>query len=361
MQKLNLMCPINSLGYGYTGLNILKSLHKQGVTVSLFPIGQPQLTTQEDVEIVQKCIDNAKFFSIKDPCIKIWHQNDMAQFAGRGEHIGFPIFELDEFTKLELHHLNSCDRLFVCSEWAKGIVQKNLSEYSKNYYQIDVVPLGVDTSIFKPQLSEQTDTIFFNCGKWEVRKGHDVLVKLFTETFSPTDDVQLWMMCENPFCTPEERERWENLYKHTEHYKNNKIKLIPRVPTHQEVYNIMKQVDCGVFLSRAEGWNLEALEILSCGKRLIITDYSAHTEFCTHQNSYLLPIEETELAFDNKWFFGQGSWAKLDQHHFNLAKQHMREVHHDKKNKNLKLNSEGIETGKKFTWENSIRNILNVI
>lgn len=359
--KINLMCPINSLGYGYTGLNIVKSLNKLNVEVALFPIGGIQATSKEDETILRECLERARFFDAQAPCIKIWHQNDMAQFVGKGIHIGFPIFELDQFSRIERHHLKSVDRLMVCSAWAKEVIKENLGELCAS--QTDVIPLGVDTSLFKPVLSNpaQKDTIFFNCGKWEIRKGHDILIDLFTKAFSKDDNVQLWVMSENPFCTEEEKSNWESLYIDTEHYENGKIKLIPRVQSHQQVYNIMKEADCGVFPSRAEGWNLEALEMLACGKKLIITNYSAHTEFCTPENSYLINTKNKELAFDNKWFFGQGNWASLDIENYEYIIESMRLVHATKKAGYLKLNEEGIETANNFTWENSARKILNVI
>ena len=64
----------------------------------------------------------------------------------------------------------------------------------------------------------------------------------------------------------------------------------------------MAQTDCGIFPSRAEGWNLELLEMLACIKSVITTHYSAHTEFCDDVNSDLVEIKETELAYDGKWF-----------------------------------------------------------
>jgi glycosyltransferase involved in cell wall biosynthesis len=133
------------------------------------------------------------------------------------------------------------------------------------------------------------------------------------------------------------------------------------VKTHREVYNIMRQTDCGVFPARAEGWNLEALEMLACGKQLIITDYSAHSEFCDSSNTYLLPVTEKELAFDNKWFFGQGSWAKLDNVTKRLIITWMREVHSDKQAGRLKMNIRGVETAQKFTWENSAKRIIECL
>ena len=44
--QINLMTPINQLGYGVAGLNIFKELRKQA-DVSLFPIGEPQVVNEE--------------------------------------------------------------------------------------------------------------------------------------------------------------------------------------------------------------------------------------------------------------------------------------------------------------------------
>ena len=68
----------------------------------------------------------------------------------------------------------------------------------------------------------------------------------------------------------------------------------------------MSQTDCGVFPARAEGWNLELLEMMSCGKNVIATNYSSHTEFCNSENCMLVETTELEDAHDGKWFRGQG-------------------------------------------------------
>ena len=356
--NINLMTPINQLGYGVAGLNILKALQVEH-NVSLHMIGQPQVTSQADADAVTKGIETSKMFDPEAPCIKIWHQNQMAERVGSGKLIGFPIFELDTFTDLEKHHLQSCDELFVCSQWAKGVIKKNydwsIPAYRERgvHQRVEVVPLGVDAEIFKPSSVRQDDkTIFFNCGKWEVRKGHDFLIDAFKIVEKHDPNVELWMMCTNPFNSPEEENKWKMLYSHP------KVKIIPRAETQQEVYNIMSQVDCGVFPSRGEGWNLELLEMMSCGKHVIATDYSAHTEFCTKENSGLVAIKDVEPAVDGKWFFGQGNWAKIGEHEtFELSLKMQRFIQ-DRKGT---VNEAGIETARQFSWKNSAEEIIKYV
>jgi len=359
MKNINIIGPVNPLGYGVASSNIIKSLNKHA-KLSLWIIGQPHVNSVEDIELFKLLINNANTFDFSAPCIKIWHQNDMAQFAGKGERIGFPFFELDEFNAIEKHHLSSLDRIFVCSQWAKKIIESQINISSD---KVNVVPLGVDTSLFTippHKENERKTTVFFNCGKWEIRKGHDIIPELFSQAFDETDDVELWMMNDNPFLSQEENKNWQKLY--TSSKLGSKVKFIDRVLTHEEVYNIMSQTDCGLFPARAEGWNLELLEMLACGKHVITTNYTAHTQFCNLENSFLVDINDTELAYDGQWFHGKcGSWAKIGTKQKNQFIEHMRTVHKKKQIDDLIPNYLGRQTAEKLTWENSALTIMDHI
>ncbi len=350
---INIISPINSLGYGVAGLNLCKELNQISPT-SLFPIGRPDVSSQSDFDVVNEMVSNSRFVDFELPCVRIWHQHDMSQFVGNGEKIGFPIFELDNFTNLEKHHLSHPDRLFVCSEWAKEVVVNTVGIKEENIF---VIPLGVDPQVFKPcEPNDREKTVFFNCGKWEVRKGHDVIVKAFNLAFEKKDDVELKMMCSNPFNSEEEEDGWNKLYKTSK--LGDKITLIGRVQTHEEVYNIMCESDCGIFPARGEGWNLELLEMMSCNRPVIATNYSAHTEFCNQENSFLIDIDSKEVAQDNKFFHGDiGSWANISEPQLEQIVDFMRHVHLN----NVKTNQSGVSTSKEFTWRNSAIKITEAL
>jgi glycosyltransferase involved in cell wall biosynthesis len=353
---MNIISPINQLGYGIAGFNISKALSKK-TNVSLWPIGNPEIYTKEDFETIQKMVYSSLMPDFNAPCLRVWHQHDMSQFVGRGTRIGFPFFELNNFSNIEKHHLNSLDMLFVTCEWAKEVCLNNL-----DISNIKVIPLGVDCNVFKPSSEsqakdEENKTIFFNCGKWEKRKGHDILPLVFNKAFDENDNVELWMMCSNPFLSEEEENAWKNLYTNTR--IGNKVRFLPRVRTHEEVYNIMTKVDCGIFPSRAEGWNLELLEMLACGKYVIATNYSAHTAFCNSDNSLLIDISSYENAKDDKWFDGKtGEWANISFSNINQLVEMVRYLHEKKQNGNLNINHQGVETAQKFTWDNTANEII---
>jgi len=352
LTSLNLVAPINTVSYGIVSLNILKELSNI-IDVSLWPIGEPQVTNQTDWDYVQRACENARSYDPNAPCIRIWHQFDLAQFVGRGTHVGFPIFELDKFSKLERHHLKSVDKIFVCSNWAKEVINNDIGEAYAS--KTNVIQLGVDTKLFSPTpLVKKKNYVFFNCGKWEIRKGHDILSEAFNRAFSTEDNVELWLMTENLFCSKEENAAWQSRYINTPMYSAGKIKFIPRVNTHEEVYKIMTQTDCGIFPSRAEGWNLEALEMMSIGRPVVITNYSAHTQYCNNKNSFLIPVHQTELAYDDKWFFGQGSWGVVKSKD---VAESMKLAY----SAGVSFSQHGVDTANIFTWKNTAKEIINVL
>jgi len=348
---INLQAPINTLGYGVAGYNILKELFARDDSVSLYPIGNPDQTD----DFIAKAISNISSLKLNRPHVKIWHQHDLFQRVGKGKHLGFPIFELTEFGQRERISLHHCDELMVCSKWASEIVDNQTG------IKANVVPLGVDTEIFYPnKVSNPDKTIFFNCGKWEKRKGHDILGECFNRAFTKDDNVELWMMCENPFLKPEQKEHWEKLYKTSG--LGDKIRLIPRQRRHEDVARLMNMVDCGVFPARAEGWNLELLEMMACGKHVIATNYSAHTEFCSPVNSRLVNIEDLETAFDGVFFDGKkGFWAELSCNQKDVVIEYMRDVHKLKQDGLLDVNNSGVETASKFSWNNTVDKLLEAV
>jgi hypothetical protein len=134
------------------------------------------------------------------------------------------------------------------------------------------------------------------------------------------------------------------------------ITILPRALNQREVAEVLRDADCCVFPSRAEGWNLEALETLSCGRHVIATDYSAHTEYLDADNALLVDIDELEPASDPLWqpIYSDrkvGDWAHLGDAQIDQLAHHLRTVHTSKQRGELDLNHAGIATAERLTWE----------
>lgn len=344
---MNLHCPINKLGYGTVGRNLLPELKKLGVNVALFPIGNIEVDNAEEKEAVMWALKNAETFNYNAPSVKIWHQHDMATRIGGGRHYGMPIFELDTFTPLEKHHLNSV-HVLNCSKWAQGVCESNGVHTSAG-----IVPLGYNPNVFFPTPYPKTDKFrVFNMGKWEVRKGHDILPYIFASAFNPNDNVELVMLNHNPFYTAEENESWRDYYRQI--LFNHNVTFLDRVGTSNEVADIIRSSHCGFFPTRAEGWNLEALETLACGRKLVTTKYSGHTEFTgQHYDKY-----ELEVAVDGKWFTGQGKWLNIDEEKQNEMVLDLRAAYQEFMDGKL---VEGRNQAENFTWHDSAKTLCEVI
>lgn len=350
--KLNLNCPINTTSYGYVSSFFLRELSSK-CDIRHIPIHDNH-PDDELLPLLKQYLGRWDFHH-DAACLRIWHQHELTTFYGNGPKIGFPIFELESFSPQEIHSLTYPDALFVCSKWAKSVLESN------NINNVYVTPLGYDDTIFVPDFTEKRDvTVFGNFGKFEIRKGHDVLIEAFNAAFEKDDDVLLAMMPTNLFLTKEEANSWINKYKQCK--LSDKVQIIPRVRTQRMVYNIMSQIDCGVFPARAEGWNLEALECLACGKHLIITDCTGHTEFANEENSRLIKMESGfEKAIDNKFFNGHSIWRSFGRNEFDQLVNHLREVHKSNKEGSLKSNVVGANSVKQFSWRNSGQTLFNTI
>jgi hypothetical protein len=98
---------------------------------------------------------------------------------------------------------------------------------------------------------------------------------------------------------------------------------------------------------------------MSMGKQVIATNYSAHTQYCDKDNAMLIDIKELELAEDKVWFHGQGKWAYLGNEQVEQLINYMRQVHKSKQEGSLSKNVAGVETAKRFSWENSAENLIH--
>jgi glycosyltransferase involved in cell wall biosynthesis len=343
--SINLNCPINLTGYGVASFNILKELLNIE-NIALFPIGQPSVQNKSDYDLISSLLSNQQYIDRKAPCVKIWHQFDLATRIGCGKYFAYPFFELDTFNAYEKMHLAIPDELITSCQWSKDVLIDNGIKST-----INIVPLGVDNKIFNPSISRidyNNDYVFLTIGKWEIRKSHELLPELFKKAFPSQKDVKLIIVASehSSYSNKEEIQSWKNLYSNDE-----RIKVIPGVNSQSDLAQIIANSDCGIYISKAEGWNLELLETMAMNKPTIATNYSAHTEFCNSNNCFLVDIEEKEKAHDGKAFHGQGYWAKIGDKQIEQTIEHMRYLY----NNRIITNEYGVKTAKQYTWANSAK------
>jgi glycosyltransferase involved in cell wall biosynthesis len=361
--NLNLITSVDPVGFGYAGRGILNELISAGVQVALFALNPSVLLGQDPHDAARLALANNARYDPRAPSVRIAPARSLAEHVGRGKHVGFPIFEADRFDDAEIHHLNQLDAILVCTKLAAGVVAS-----SGIRIPVVVAPLGVDRSVFHEAIGERRTqdrthkpgpTIFVSNGKWEWRKGHDFLLSAFCNAFTTSDNVVLKLLSRNYTLSDEANDSWAKVFLGSR--LGSKVQLVPRLITHLDVAALLADSDCGVFPSRAEGWNLGLLECMSVGLNVIATDYSAHTEFVEPANCRIVHVDETEPARTGEWVWSEGNWAKLGPTQMEQMVHHLREVHRLKQEGCLPQNSAGIATAKEFTWRRTAEAVLRAV
>lgn len=368
MKQINLTAPINQLGFGVVGLNALLAMQQLGYEVALWPIG-PIDSPQEHQSEIEAALLASGAYDPQAPSLRISVPSDFAHQVGRGLRVAITYFERDQLTAAEIHHLQNQDVVIASSVWMQELLKRQICGP-----RIAVASPGVERSIFSAHIplakvadstdrgwetmsamptwstssSTQPPTTFLVVGKWEVRKGHDVLPAIFQSAFTPQDNFKLVLMTVNPFLSQQQHTAWCRSFAKL----GDKVEIHHRrLPDQRAVALAMAQADCGVFLSRAEGWNLDAAEMLAMGKHIVITNFAAHTEFVNRDNAWLVDIHELEPAYDGCWFDGFGRWAKLGDSQLRQAVSHVRAVHQLKQAGRLAVNLAGQHSMRPFTWQ----------
>ncbi len=346
MQEINLIGGVNKLSYGRVTINLLIQLRKLGVKVNLLPIGNLEFESKEKEDIYWG-LENSKTTETTVPSVKVWHAHNCSfPEVLTGPHYQMPIFELDTFTEQEKSELSKV-QIINCTKWAEEVCHKNGLTNT-----VGIVNLGYDPGIFYPKERPKNELFtVLNVGKWEIRKGHDIIPEIFSLAFSPEDPVSLVMCCHNPFYTQEETDSWINYY--NKKLQNYNISFVGRLDTQEQLANLMRQTDCGLFPARAEGWNLDLLEMLACNIPCVYSDYSGHSEFTTHG----IKLNKKELAIDGKWFFGQGIWGEITSDNIKSFAHQLKEIYW------LWLDNK-YDSGQdvsSFTWEHSSKQLLEIL
>jgi glycosyltransferase involved in cell wall biosynthesis len=329
--RVNISGHINSqTSYGLVTCNIIREFIKREYDVTLFPNGQ---LTVPDLAHLQY-----KQFDLAAPSLRIDHQFNMGQSVG-SDRFGMTFFEVNRLTDLEVCHLNSLDHLFVPSEWAKDICQQHLSAT-----EITVAPLAVDAEIFNNKGYLPNKCIFLSMGKWEKRKGQDEIVAAFRKAFTK-NQAELWMFFDGA--------RQDIVESKKKEYASSNVKCFNRLPTQHDVARIMNSVTCFVSHSKAEGWNLELLEAMACGRQCISPCYSGESEFVSADNCHITDHNGLVWAEDGIYFgkglVNTGEWCTPDE---DSLIENMRLVH-----KNQEINQTGMQTANKFSWTNTFNQI----
>jgi len=350
------IAPVCRTGYGVVGAHLLRELLQMDAPVAFFPIGEVDKSIAH-TEHLGAALARQGRFDDRAPSVRLSQQFDLALHVGRGPRIGFPIFELDRFHAAERHHLERQDRILVTCEWARNVLLENGIWRTP----VDIVPLGVDRVVFNEKVgtatTRSTDTVFMTVGKLERRKGQRELLAAFESAFTPRDAVRLVLICHNPFMDEATFNSMLAPFRKSRMAARITIVTNP-LPTQADLATVMAAADCGVFPVRAEGWNLEALEMLSMGKHVIATACTAHTAFMNASNARLIEASALEESVPGET---RGRWAAWGLAQHEQLVHELRAVHRARRDGVLSQNTHGIATATAHSWKESAQAVLQSV
>jgi len=157
---------------------------------------------------------------------------------------------------------------------------------------IAVVPHGVSLNapsgkrIMQDPLSKKRFK-FLNISSGFPRKGIDILLDAYCEEFSAKEDVCLVLLT------------FPNIHNQVASMVKEKRRK-PQCPEmlhidhdigRADVIALYENSDCVVYPTRAEGFAFVVAEAMLARKPVIVTSYGGHMDFCTENNSFLIPFE----------------------------------------------------------------------
>ncbi len=311
---------VTAVGYysGTTGYNIhtdnFFSALSRHVPLEEIELQDTVRTSQKRIQHVRSLSQSSEFNQFVNLQISYGNQPQISEIPGHP--ILYTVWESTRLPDDWLSAMQALPAIWTVSQWGRQVMIDNGLEADK----VHVIPEGVDSTIFNPgvtpipELSEFPGFKFLHVGKYEDRKGSELLIRAFDKRFHDQDNVYLVLLAHNPFIDGFDiNQTVEQLNLRA----RDKILCVSPLVNNQQVAALMTACDAAVFPGRAEGWGLPIIESMACGLPAIVTNYSAPTEYIHKDNSYLLNYSMVDIK--QPYFQSSdgtyGQWAEPDSDH----------------------------------------------
>jgi GT2 family glycosyltransferase/glycosyltransferase involved in cell wall biosynthesis len=281
------------------------------------------------------------------PQVIIEHASRFPRASGR-YRIGYTMSDVDHWPK---EWLEGCP--WVDEIWVPTQIDRQRLIGSGITLPITVMPLGVDPGYFHPDIRPWAerpgvDFLFVSVFMWCVRKNPDLLIRAFRDEFSRSENVGLFIKTHPGLAG----ERIEQQTRWWMRKPSAPVFIYQHAVPDFALGGIYTQADCFVLPTSGEGWGLPPLEALACGIPVIVTGWSAPTEWGMNEQGAPLP----GMHFINYEYVGcrsdmvmyrDSSWAMPDYDHLRKL---MREAYENRNEwKAAALEGSRI-VREKYTW-----------
>jgi len=198
-------------------------------------------------------------------------------------------------------------------DWVRGIAESvdevwAYTRYVREVYvnsgvpaeKVAVVPLGVNTAHFHPQveplaLPTKKSFKFLFVGGTISRKGIDVLLRAYEQAFTHRDDVSLIIKDFGARTFYAGQDAATLIRTLQAKFGAPEIVYLTDDMPEEQIAQLYAACDCLVHPYRGEGFGLPIAEAMACGKPTVVTNFGAALDFANPENAYLIPARVVHL------------------------------------------------------------------
>jgi glycosyltransferase involved in cell wall biosynthesis len=203
-------------------------------------------------------------------------------------NIGYTVFETETLHKRKAAICNSMDEIWVPSHFnQRGFIKGGVTVPVK---VIPHVVYGVeDPEPLVPEGAKDFNFVFMCEFNW--RKGWDLAIKAFCNTFHDNDDVSLTLKVSGHM-KELDKEKVLQIVKQTKQgcKFNPRILLLPEKISDQDMGGLLSAASAFVLPTRGDAWGLSLSEAMFYGTPCIATNWGGQLEYMNKENSYLIDI-----------------------------------------------------------------------
>ena len=322
-----------SSGLGSGMRRSVGALRAAGASVRVLP------SSFENRSFPSSAISPKELFSGQRPKMVLWHFNaefipevlaTMPTIAMSAYNVAYPFWETEDMARAHMLGCDMVDEFWVPSEFCARTFRTAKLPVINVGSSVELPEVGPFYSRQELGLPENAFVVMFSFDSFSVihRKNPAAVVRAFKKAFPKGNENAILILKTQNFATA----HWGKIYGRAQELlelcaSDPRINFFDKTMSTRELYSLKNACDCYVSLHKSEGYGYGPAEAMAFGKPVIMTNYSANTEFATDDNCLLVngPVVHVEPG-EYLYWTPEMRWCDPD---VDEAAAHLRRVFND--------------------------------